>query len=111
MSEKETKGLSLRLQVPLGEHGPQKQLSRGRVGSLGLKRQSPSLHGSELEPLHSCCGCLAWCFSRTPHNGRGGVSDSFASSLDPYFPTGLLGPALIGLVPGLVSCNVISVFG
>lgn len=80
LSKKESKGLSLRLRVPLGEHGLQKQLSRGRVGSQRLKRQSPGLHGSQLDPLHSCCGCFAWCFCRTPHNGRGGVSDSFASS-------------------------------
>lgn len=49
LSKKESKGLSLRLQVPLGEHGPQKQLSRGRVGSRRLKRQSPGLHGSQLD--------------------------------------------------------------
>jgi hypothetical protein len=54
------------------------QVNRADRGSQRLEQQSGSLHGSDLGPLHTCYGCVAWCFSGTPNSGSWVVSDSFA---------------------------------
>lgn len=49
---------------------------------------------TKLGPLQISYDCLAWYFGGTPDSGRGGVSDSFNCSCDPFLPTELPSQAL-----------------
>lgn len=77
------------------------------AGFTGAHRVGSANHGvcmGLLGPLHTCCGCLALDFCGTRDSGSRGVSDSFACHWDPFSPTGLLFPALIGgIVPNLIA--------
>jgi hypothetical protein len=54
-----------------GGNSSQNQLSRACSGSHRLKRQTRTLYGSELGPLHILYGCIA-CSCGTFNSGGGG---------------------------------------
>jgi hypothetical protein len=63
--------------------------------SQRLKKQSGNLCESDIGPLHTHFGCIAWCSCGTPNSGRGAVFDPFACFWDPFAPMGLPYLALI----------------
>ena len=44
-----------------GEHRPENQVSMAHTGSQTSKGQSRTPHGSELNPLRLCYGCIVRC--------------------------------------------------
>ena len=85
----------------LQEWSPQNQLSRAHRGSQGRKRQTRTLHGCELGPLHP--GMVSLVFSGTPNSESGGCFWYFVCAWDPFPPIRLPPSALIwGLVPSLI---------
>lgn len=67
-----------------GDHLPENQLCGTHGSSQRLKQSSLSLHESELDPLHICCGCLSWGFCWNHNIGNGSISDPFCLFLEPF---------------------------
>ena len=76
-----------------GQENPQSQLTWAHRGSQRLTWLSQSLAGSALDPLRTCCGCLAWGFCWSFNSGSRACFWLFSQLWDPFPSTKLSCPA------------------